>query len=153
MKRRIGPFAIARDLASALSVIERSLVIAVASDGVASSFVGEQLRGRNFAGLLDFLRQLLRAQLAHGEELEHAILHVLESVVILLEHRLRVLEIELIVGPLVPRKLRDPLEIRADHLRLHRLAAGALQPPELALYFRARLLRQLELGRACREAP
>ena len=36
---------------------------------------------------LDLLCHLLRAKLTHGEELEHAILHVRQAVVILVEHR------------------------------------------------------------------
>ena len=46
-----------------------------------------QLADRDLARLLDFLRELLRAQLAHGEELEHAVLHVLQAVVVLVEDR------------------------------------------------------------------
>ena len=64
---------------------------------------------------------------------------------ILVEHCLRVREVEVVVGPLVPRQLGDPLEVRANDLRFHRLAARALEAAELALDFRARLLRQLEL--------
>ena len=52
----------------------------------------------------------------------------------------------MVVGAGVPRQLRDPLQIGADDLRFHRLAAGALQAAELALDFGARLLGQLELG-------
>jgi hypothetical protein len=50
-----------------------------------------------------------------------------------------------VVRALVPRQLGDPLEVGADDLRFHRLAAGALEASELALDFLARLLRQLEL--------
>ena len=104
-----------------------------------------ELRDRHLAGLLELFLELLRAQLAHGEELEHAVLHVGKPVVVLVEHRLRVRQIEVVVRPRVPRQLGDPLEIRADDLRFHRLAAGALEAAELALDFLARLLRQLEL--------
>src|ERR1700681_1075267 len=54
-------------------------------------------------------------------------------------------QIKLIIGSLVPRKLRDPLEVRPNHLRFHRLAAGSLETPELALDFGARLFRELQL--------
>ena len=54
-------------------------------------------------------------------------------------------QIELIIGSLVPRKLRDPLEISANHLRFHRFAAGSLETPEFALYLGARFLGKLQL--------
>ena len=94
---------------------------------------------------LQLVRHLLRAKLTHGEELEHPILHVRQPVVVLVEHRLRVREIEVVVGAVVPRKLGDPLQVGADDLRFHRLAAGALEASELALDFLPRLLGQLEL--------
>ena len=94
---------------------------------------------------VDLLRQLLRAQLPDGEELEHAVLHVRQAVVILVEHLARVAQVEVVVGARVPRQLGDPLEIGADHLRFHGLAARALETAELALDFLARRLRQIEL--------
>ena len=75
---------------------------------------------------------LALGQLVDGEELEHAILHVTEPVVILVEDSRRVLDVELLLGALAPRQLGDRLEVGADHLRLHRLAAGARQPRPLA---------------------
>jgi hypothetical protein len=65
--------------------------------------------------------------------------------VVFVEHHLRVLEVEIVVGASVPRQLGDPLEVRADDLRLHRLAARALEPTELALDFGPCLPRELEL--------
>ena len=65
---------------------------------------------------------------------------------VLLENLRRVVQIELVVGARVPRQLGDPLEIRADHLRFHRLASRPLQAAELALDFGARLLGKLELA-------
>ena len=64
---------------------------------------------------------------------------------VLVEHRLGALQVELVVGTLVPRQLGDPLEVGADDLRFHRLAAGSLEAAELALDFGARFLGQLEL--------
>ena len=91
------------------------------------------------------MRDLLRTKLTHGKELEHAVLHVGKTVVVLVEHRLRARQIEVVVRARVPRQLGDPLEIRANDLRLHRLAAGALEAAELALDLGARRRRQLEL--------
>ena len=108
-------------------------------------FFRQQLGGGHLARLVDFFRQLQRAQLSHRQELQHAILHVLEPVVILVEHLRGVIQLELVVRSRVPRELGDPLEVRPDDLRFHRFAAGALEPAELALDFRARLLGQRQL--------
>ena len=49
----------------------------------------------------------------------------LEAVVILVEDARGLRDIEVLLGAHAPRQLRDRLEVRADHLRLHRLAADA----------------------------
>ena len=105
-----------------------------------------QLRYGELTGRRDFSRHLLRPQLPHGEELEHAILHVLEPVVILVEDLPGARQFEVVVAARVPRQLGDPLEIGADDLRLHAFAAGTLQAPQLALHLGARLLGQQELA-------
>ena len=69
----------------------------------------------------------LRAQLADREELEDAVLHVAERVVVLVEDARRLVHVELVVAPRAPRQLGDVLEERPDDLRLHRLAADALE--------------------------
>ena len=89
------------------------------------------------------LAGLLR-ELVHGEELEHAVLHVLEAVVILVEDARGLGDVELLVGARAPRQLRDGLEVGADDLRLHRLAADARQARPLAVDFLARLVGQRE---------
>ena len=72
-------------------------------------------------------------QLTDGEEFQYLVLDVLEAVVVLLKDLGRALQIEGLVGPLVPRQLGDGLEVGADDLRFHRVAAGALQSRQLAL--------------------
>ena len=104
-----------------------------------------QLLDRQLARLLELLLHLLRAQLTHGQELEHAILHVRQTVVILVEDRLGVGEVETVVGALVPRQLAHPLEVRADDLRFHRFASRALEAPQLAVDFATRFVGQHEL--------
>ncbi len=64
---------------------------------------------------------------------------------VFLENRFGALQIELIIRSLVPRQFGDPFEIGADHLRFHRLTTSSLESSELALYFGARLFRQLQL--------
>jgi hypothetical protein len=83
---------------------------------------GVRLRFR--FGVLD---GALHLQLAHGEELEHASLHVLEAVVVLLEDRLRLRQIDVIVGACAPGQIDDPVEERANDLVLGRLRMRALE--------------------------
>ena len=54
------------------------------------------------------------AQLADSEELDDAILHLVEAVVIGVEHGACLVEVELIVGARVPRQLEDAIEPCAD---------------------------------------
>ena len=54
------------------------------------------------------------SQLANGEELDDAVLHLVEAVVIGIEHGSRLIEVELIVGARVPRQFEDAIEPRTD---------------------------------------
>src|SRR5438034_4194775 len=83
-------------------------------------------------------------QLTYGQELEDLILHVLETVVILLEDLRRPLQVERLLRPLVPGQFGHRLEVGADHLGFHRVAARPLQPGELAVDFLARGFGELE---------
>ena len=83
-------------------------------------------------------------QLTYGQELEDLILHVLETVVILLEDFRGPLQVERLLRPLVPRQFRHRLEVGADHLGFHRVAARPLQPGKLAVDFLARGFGELE---------
>jgi hypothetical protein len=96
--------------------------------------------GLRFA-LLPFARG---AKLSHGQELEHAVLDVLEAVVVLVEDLGRLTEVEVVLAAMSPRQLGDGLEVGADHLVLHRIAVRATEPAELAVHFLSRLLRQVE---------
>ena len=95
---------------------------------------------------MQFGFQLLRTELAHGEEFEHAILHVAESEVILFQDLDGARQVELVVAARVPRQFGDRLEICANDLRFHTLATGALEAPQLAFHFLLRFLRQHQPG-------
>ena len=88
----------------------------------------------------------LGAQLAHGDELGDAALDVLQPGVVLVEHLARVLGIQPLLGALRPRHRQQPVEVAADHRRLGRLLALALEPPQLALGLLGDRLRHLGLG-------
>ena len=71
--------------------------------------------GGSFAvGIDASVEAALVAKLARGEELDDAILHIVEAVVISVEHRLRVVEIDVVVTALAPRHLEDAVEPGAD---------------------------------------
>ena len=83
-------------------------------------------------------------ELAHGQELEHPVLHVAQGVVVLVEDPLRLGQLEVLLAAHVPRQLGDVLQERADDLALHGLAADPAQPAELAVHFLPGLGGQVE---------
>jgi hypothetical protein len=89
---------------------------------------------------------LCLAELADGEELEHAVLDVTQRIVVLVQDLGRRGDVEMLGAARVPRQLGDGFEIGADHLRFHGLAPHAAQTSELAVYLLAHHLRQLEGG-------
>ena len=58
------------------------------------------------------------AQLAHGQILGDAALHVVEALVISVQHLPGMHRVEMVLGPLRPGNRQKPVEIRADHSRL-----------------------------------
>ena len=91
----------------------------------------------------------LGLQLAHGQVLEDALLHVLQAVVVLVEDPRRLGDVEAVLGLDAPRELEHGVEPGADPARLGALVAGALELVDLALDGRAHVLGQvarLELG-------
>src|SRR5262249_13176938 len=77
-----------------------------------------------------------RIELPHREVFEDAALDLLEAVVVLVEHAARFGDVDRRIRLRFPRKLDQPLEIRADHGVLAGRIGHALQ----ALQFLARLL-------------
>ncbi len=90
------------------------------------------------------LIQAIQLELTHREELEDAILDVLEAIVVVLENLGCLREVDLLLGTLVPRQLSHPLQEGADDLVLGRLRAGTLETSELAIDLGALLFAQLE---------
>src|SRR3954452_10430797 len=81
-------------------------------------------------------------QAADGEELEDAVLDLLDVVVVVVEHLARVLEVEVVFSRRLPRQRRDPLEVRPDDAVLGRLGRQRLEPLELAVDLPAHVVRQ-----------
>jgi hypothetical protein len=103
--------------------------------------------GRRFGRSFGFcvLGCTFHLQLAHSEELEHAVLHILQAVVILVQDPLGVVEYDLVFGAHAPGQLDHVVEVGANHLVLGRLRVGTLQPVQLAIDFRTYIVRQLQL--------
>ena len=81
-------------------------------------------------------------ELAHGQELDDAVLDLLDVVVVLVEDRARVSEVEVVLGRLVPRQRGDPLEVGPDDAVLGGLGRQRLQALELAIDLAADILGQ-----------
>src|SRR5690606_38539599 len=77
-------------------------------------------------------RLLARVELAHRQVLDDPPLHLLETTVVLVEDLARGLEIERLLGELVPRHLHEPLEVGARDLLVGRLPLTAPQAAQLA---------------------
>src|SRR6266540_315880 len=82
------------------------------------------------------------AQLAHGQVLDDAVLHVLEAGVVGVEHLACPADVEPVLGPLAERQLGDGVEPGPDPAVLGVLLRRPLQPVDLALDRLARLVGQ-----------
>ena len=84
-----------------------------------------------------------RRELAYREELENAVLHLLEIVVVRVEDVARGLQVEPIFGLFRPRQVDDPLDVGPDQVAVRRVLGQGGEPLQLALGLRARDLRQV----------
>jgi len=107
--------------------------------------LGLERVGRDLALIPDLALEFSGAELPDGEEFEDAVLHVLQAIVVLVEDPDGLLEVEVVVRSGTPGELRDPFEVGADDLGVHRLAPRASQPSQLALDLGADLLGEVEL--------
>ena len=73
----------------------------------------------------------LDPQLADGQVLDDAILDVVQTGVVGVEHRPGLADVEPVIGPLAPRQLEHGVEPGADPAVLGALLAGALQLVDL----------------------
>src|SRR3546814_16469323 len=95
------------------------------SDVCSSDLPGDRLAERGLAAAQradeaeDRALHLLHA-LLHGEVFEDALLHLLEAVVVGVENLLRVLDVALHLGALLPGDREDPVEVVANYSSLDR---------------------------------
>ena len=78
----------------------------------------------------------------HRQLLEDALLHARDAVVVLVQHALRAVQVQVVLGVGAPGDVQDPVEVRADDLVLGRLVGDAPQARELAVGRGAHLVRQ-----------
>ena len=71
------------------------------------------------------LHPTLQGQLADGEELEDAVLDLLQVVVVFVEHLPGAPDVEVVRGKLVPGQVAEPVEIRLDHRELGGLRSAS----------------------------
>src|SRR5262249_12929661 len=100
------------------------------------------------AGAPAVLHAALGAQLAYAEVFGDAPLHLLEALVVGVEHAAGLDGIEAVRGPLPPGHREEPVEVGADHRGLRALLAHAVEALELALGLRAHGLRDARVGDA-----
>ena len=98
------------------------------------------------AGALVVLHAALLAELRHGDVLDDSVLDVVEARVVGVEHLACVLGIQPLLGALAPRDGEQPVEVVANHARLGRLVAHAVEPRELLLGLLEHVLGHLGLG-------
>ena len=94
----------------------------------------------------DAAESALAAQHAHREELEDALLHLVEAFVVGVEHRARLAEVAVLVGELAPRQLEHRVEPVADPRVLGVLLTHALEPVELLVDRGAHRVGQRQVG-------
>ena len=146
--------AVAADLGLVPDAAERhphELAVERAGDRLADRGLagpGRADQGEDRAGALVGLDAALLAQLAHGEVLDDAVLHVGQPGVIGVEHLTRVRRVEPLFGRLPPRDVEQPVEVRPDHLRLGGLVAHPLETRQLALGLLAHGVGHLRFGDA-----
>ena len=115
----------------------------LAERGLADAGRADERQHGTAAPTADDAQPALAAPLAHGQVLGDPLLHVLQSGVLGVQHRLGALDVVLVLGPLVPRQFEDGVQPGADPGALGRLVAGALQLLDLLERGLADLLGQV----------
>ena len=85
-------------------------------------------------------------ELQHRQRLENAFLDVVEAEVVLVEHGLRVTEIQRVFGDDVPRQFGHQFQVAARDLIVGGMRGHLRKPLELAVHFFAHVFRQLQVA-------
>ena len=86
----------------------------------------------------------IAAELADGEKLEHALLHLLETMVIGVEDLAGIVNVQVVLRDDAPGQIGNPLQPGPRHGALRRLLRQLLQPGELLVDLRPDVFRQLQ---------
>src|SRR5439155_7591017 len=87
----------------------------------------------------------LLAELAHGQILEDALLHVLQSGVVLVEDPAGLGDVEVVLAADVPRHVEEPVQVGPAPALLRLLLGHPLEPPAPALGLLAHVVRHAGL--------
>src|SRR5207249_1884534 len=120
----------------------------LAQRGLAHAGRSDERDDRAGAAAAQHLEPALLAKLAHGEELDDAVLHVGQAGVVLVEDPARLGQVEVVVRPHVPGDVQHPVQVGADPAVLGVLLARPLQAVEFALHLGAHAVRHAGLDDA-----
>src|SRR5690606_16667418 len=115
-----------------------------AQAGLADAGRADQTENRRAAG---GVRHVL-GERAHRQKLDDALLDVLQPVVVSVEHRLGMVEVEIILALLMPGHGQHGVDVVADDRRFSRDGRHALQAGDLTQHLLGRFLRQSALDDA-----
>ena len=118
----------------------------LAERGLADAGRSDQGDDRARSAAAEHLEAALLAQLAHGEELDDAVLHVGQTGVVLVQDSARLDQVVVVLGAHVPGDVEHPVEVGADPSVLGVLLARPLQAVELAVDLGQHVLGHLGLG-------
>ncbi len=108
------------------------LPVEAAGDGLAEAGLADPRRTNQAEdGRLVVGRFHVLGELPDGEELQDALLGLLEGVMVLVEHRLAVEDVEVLLVHLAPGQVDEGVEVRADDGGLGRAARHLVQPVDL----------------------
>ena len=107
---------------------------------------GRPDQGEDRARLLVGLDAPLLTELAHRDVLDDAVLDVLETGVVGVEHLAAGLRVEPLLGADAPRHGQEPVHVAADRLRLGRALPHALEAGKLTLCLLAHVVGHRRLG-------
>ena len=91
-------------------------------------------------------------ELAHAQVFEDALLDLLQTVVVFVQHPPRLAQVEMVGGGDGPGQFHQPLEVAAHHTGLSRLRMQALKPRQLLAAFLFDCARQVGLVNALPES-
>ena len=117
----------------------------LAADGTGDRATERRLAGARGPDEAQDRRARVALEAAHREEFEDALFDLVQPVMVLVEDRPCMLEVEVVLGRDGPRHLAHPFQVGTGHRVLGRLRRDAGQPRQLAVGLAPHLLRHVGL--------